>query len=97
MPTDDPSAVNGDEDWDAPQPPETCPTCRGTSLGSYLLGLPIPDDEFFAQLERDEVRPIGCLPADDNPRWFCRECDANLLEDGALAPLVEPWTDSSQG
>ena len=84
MPTDD-----FYEDDEQPKPPEQCPSCGNTEFGEYLLGMPPPpDDELLGQMRRDEVRIVGCVFLEDQPFWFCRDCDAGILEDGRLAPRI---------
>ena len=53
------------------------------------MGMPITGDDFFEQLDRDEIRLLGCIPSNDDPFWFCRDCDADILEEGWLAPDEE--------
>ena len=88
MPTDDQTFA--EEDWGDEvdqQPPDICSACHGNRLGYYLLGMPPPpDDELLGQMGRDEVRIVGCVFVEDQPFWFCRDCDAGILEDGRLAP-----------
>ena len=71
------------------QPPDKCPACGGNRFGSYLWGLPSPDDELFRQMDEDEVRLGGCIVSDEDAFWFCRGCDADILEEGWLAPSGE--------
>jgi hypothetical protein len=60
------------------QPPSRCPACRHTQLGDYLWG-------FIDEPPEDpETRIVGCLIDDETPRWFCKNCDADILEDGSL-------------
>ena len=40
-------------------------------------------------MDQDEVRIMGCLVSDDDAFWFCRDCDADILEEGWLAPNEE--------
>jgi len=88
MPTDDQTFAK--EDWGDEvdqQPPDMCPACNGNQLGYYLLGMPPPpDDELLRQMRRDEVRIVGCVFFEDQPFWFCRDCDADVLGDGNLTP-----------
>ena len=88
MPTDDQTFA--EEDWGDEvdqQPPDMCPACNGNRLGYYLLGMPPPpDDELLGQMRRDEVRVVGCVFLEDQPFWFCRDCDADVLGDGNLTP-----------
>ena len=88
MPTD--GQTFAEEDWEDEvdqQPPDTCPACNGNQLGYYLLGMPPPpDDELLEQMRRDEVRIVGCVFFESQPFWFCQDCDADILEDGRLAP-----------
>ena len=90
MPTDDHTFT--EEDWEDEvdrQPPDTCPACNRSQLGYYLLGMPPPpDDELLGQMRRDEVRIVGCVFQENQPYWFCRDCDAGILEDGRLAPIT---------
>ena len=44
------------------------------------------DGDFFERLDRDEIRLLGCVFSDDAPFWYCRDCDADILEEGWLAP-----------
>ena len=71
------------------QPPDKCPACGGNRFGSYLWGMPSPDDELFRQMDEDEVRLGGCIVSDEDAFWFCRDCDADILEEGWLAPNEE--------
>ena len=71
------------------QPPDKCPACGSTRFGSYLWGLPSPDDDLFRQMDEDEVRLGGCIVSDEDAFWFCRDCDADILEEGWLAPNEE--------
>ena len=71
------------------QPPDKCPACGGNRFGSYLWGLPSPDDDLFRQMDEDEVRLGGCIVSDEDAFWFCRACDADILEEGWLAPSGE--------
>ena len=72
------------------QPPDKCPACGGNRFGTYLRGLiAAPDDELLRQMDQDEVRIMGCLVSDDDAFWFCRDCDADILEEGWLAPNEE--------
>ena len=72
------------------QPPDKCPACGGNRFGTYLRGLiAAPDDELLRQMDQDEVRIMGCLVSDDDACWFCRDCDADILEEGWLAPNEE--------
>ncbi len=69
------------------QPPDKCPACGGNRFGAYLRGLiAAPDDELLRQMDQDEVRIMGCLVSDEDAFWFCRDCDADILEEGWLAP-----------
>ena len=69
------------------QPPDKCPACGGNRFGTYLRGLiAAPDDELLRQMDQDEVRIMGCLVSDEDACWFCRDCDADILEEGWLAP-----------
>ena len=81
-----------EEDWEEEveaQPPDKCPACGGNRFGTYIMGMPITGDDFFEQLDRDEIRLLGCIPSDNDPFWFCRDCDADILEEGWLAPNEE--------
>ena len=71
------------------QPPAKCPACGGSRFGIYVMGLPMTGGDFFEQLDRDEIRLLGCIPSDNAPFWFCRDCDADILEEGWLAPNEE--------
>ena len=71
------------------QPPTKCPACGGSRFGIYVMGMPMTDGDFFEQLDRDEIRLLGCMPSDNDPFWFCRDCDADILEEGWLAPDEE--------
>ena len=72
------------------QPPDKCPACGGNRFGTYLRGLiAAPDDELLRQMDHDEVRIMGCLVSDEDAFWFCRGCDADILEEGWLAPSGE--------
>ena len=72
------------------QPPDKCPACGGNLFGTYLRGLiAAPDDELLRQMDHDEVRIMGCLVSDEDACWFCRDCDADILEEGWLAPNEE--------
>ena len=71
------------------QPPDKCPACGGTRFGTYVRGLIAPDDELLRQWDQDEVRIMGCLVSDEDAFWFCRDCDADILEEGWLAPNEE--------
>ena len=71
------------------QPPDKCPACGGRRFGIYIMGMPMTDGGFFEQLDRDESRLLGCIPSDNGPFWFCRDCDADILEEGWLAPNEE--------
>ena len=69
------------------QPPDKCPACGGNRFGTYLRGLiAAPDDELLRQMDQDEVRIMGCLVSDEDACWFCRDCGADILEEGWLAP-----------
>ena len=69
------------------QPPDKCPACGGNRFGTYQRGLiAAPDDELLRQMDQDEVRIMGCVIFGDDPFWFCRDCDADILEEGWLAP-----------
>ena len=69
------------------QPPDKCPACGGNRFGTYLRGLiAAPDDELLRQMDQDEVRIMGCLVSDEDACWFCRDCDADILEEGWLVP-----------
>ena len=77
-----------EDDWEEEveaQPPDKCPACGGNRFGSSLWGMPLPDDELFRQMDQDEVRLGGCVIFGDEPCWFCRDCDADILEEGWLA------------
>ena len=90
MSTDD--QVLDEEDWEEEveaQPPEKCPACAGNRFGIYIMGMPMTDGDFFERLDRDEIRLLGCVFSDDDPFWFCRDCDADILEEGWLAPDEE--------
>ena len=81
-----------EEDWEEEvevQPPDKCPACGGNRFGTYIMGMPITGDDFFEQLDRDEIRLLGCIPSGNDPFWFCRDCDADILEEGWLAPDEE--------
>ena len=90
------AAVPADDDWEdevEEQPPDRCPACGVNRFGTYLWGL-ISDlfqEELIAQLSREEVRIVGCIIDDQTPRWFCRDCDADILEDGRMAPTEVRW------
>ena len=72
------------------QPPDKCPACGGNRFGTYLRGLiAAPDDDLLRQMDQDEVRIMGCLVSDYDACWFCRDCDADILEEGWLAPDEE--------
>ncbi|MBT5040781.1 MAG: hypothetical protein HOM54_00810 [Actinobacteria bacterium] len=71
------------------QPPDRCPACGGSRFGVYVMGMPMTGGDFFEQLDRDEIRLLGCIPPDTAPFWFCRDCDADILEEGWLAPNEE--------
>ena len=72
------------------QPPDKCPACGGNRFGVYQRGLiAAPDDELLRQMDQDEVRIMGCVIFGDDPFWFCRDCDADILEEGWLAPNEE--------
>ena len=72
------------------QPPDKCPACGSNRFGTYLRGLiAAPDDELLRQMDQDEVRLMGCLVSDEDACWFCRDCDADILEEGWLAPNEE--------
>ena len=79
-----------EEDWEEEveaQPPDKCPACGGNRFGTYLRGLiAAPDDELLRQMDQDEVRIMGCLVSDEDAYWFCRDCDADILEEGWLVP-----------
>ena len=78
-----------EEDWEEEveaEPPDKCPACGGNRFGIYIMGMPMTDGDFFERLDRDEIRLLGCVFSDDDPFWFCRDCDADILEDGWLAP-----------
>ncbi len=79
-----------EEDWEEEveaQPPGKCPACGGNRFGTYLRGLiAAPDDELLRQMDQDEVRIMGCLVSDEDACWFCRDCDADILEEGWLVP-----------
>ena len=90
MSTDD--QVLDEEDWEEEveaEPPDKCPACGGNRFGIYIMGMPMTDGDFFEQLDRDEIRLLGCIPSDNDPFWFCRDCDADILEEGWLAPDEE--------
>ena len=81
-----------EEDWEEEveaEPPDKCPACGGNRFGIYIMGMPMTDGDFFEQLDRDEIRLLGCIPSDNDPFWFCRDCDADILEEGWLAPDEE--------
>ena len=97
MSTDD--QVLDEEDWEEEveaQPPEKCPACAGNRFGIYIMGMPMTDGDFFEQLARDEIRLLGCIPSDNDPFWFCRDCDADILEDGRPAPDGEVARESER-
>ena len=71
------------------QPPDKCPACGSSRFGIYVMGMPMTGGDFFEQLDRDEIRLLGCIPSDNDPFWFCRGCDADILEEGWLAPSGE--------
>ena len=72
------------------QPPDKCPACGGNRFGTYLRGLiAAPDAELLRQMDQAEVRIMGCLVSDEDACWFCRDCDADILEEGWLAPNEE--------
>jgi hypothetical protein len=72
------------------QPPDKCPACSGNRFGTYVRGLiGRPDDELLRQWDQDEVRIMGCIVSDYDAFWFCRDCDAEILEEGWLAPNEE--------
>ena len=90
MSTDD--QVLDEEDWEEEveaEPPDKCPACGGNRFGIYIMGMPMTDGDFFEQLDRDEIRLLGCIPSGNDPFWFCRDCDADILEEGWLAPDEE--------
>ena len=86
MSTDEQAFEDAWEDEVEAQPPDKCPACGGNRFGSYLWGMVIPDDEIFRQMNEDEVRLAGCIVSDEDAFWFCRDCDADILEEGWLAP-----------
>ena len=89
MSTDD--QVLDEEDWEEEveaEPHDKCPACGSTRFGAYLWGHHSPDDELFRQMDEDEVRLGGCVVSDENAFWFCRGCDADILEEGWLAPSI---------
>jgi len=90
MSTDD--QVLDEEDWEEEveaQSPDKCPACGGNRFGIYIMGMPMTGDDFFERLDRDEIRLLGCIPSNNDPFWFCRDCDADILEEGWLAPDEE--------
>tara|TARA_Y100000590_G_C15697797_1_gene1005800 strand:- start:819 stop:1058 length:240 start_codon:yes stop_codon:yes gene_type:complete len=58
-------------------PPIRCSSCSGTTFGSYIYGLVLPDDDLFAQIGRGDIRLSGCCIELDSPQWFCRDCDTD--------------------
>ena len=89
MSTDEQALEDEWEEEVEAHPPDKCPACGGNRFGSYLWGMPLPDDELFRQMDQDEVRLGGCVIFGDEPCWFCRDCDADILEEGWLAPVGE--------
>ncbi|MBT4187855.1 MAG: hypothetical protein HOE14_11650 [Gemmatimonadales bacterium] len=45
------------------QPPDRCPACGGSRFGVYVMGMPMTGGDFFEQLDRDEIRLLGCMPS----------------------------------
>ena len=89
MSTDEQALEDEWEEEVEAQPPDKCPACGGNQFGTYIMGMPITSDDFFERLDRDEIRLLGCVLWDDDPFWFCRDCDADILEEGWLAPSGE--------
>ena len=89
MSTDEQALEDEWEEEAEAQPPDKCPACGGSRFGIYVMGMPDTGGDFFEQLDRDEIRLLGCIPSDNGPFWFCRDCDADILEEGWLAPNEE--------
>ena len=88
-----------EEDWEEEveaHPPDKCPACGGNRFGFYILGMPMTDGDVFERLDRDEIRLLGCVFSDDDPFWFCRDCDADILDDGRPAPDGEVARESER-
>jgi len=80
MSTDEQALEDEWEEEVEAQPPDKCPACGGSRFGIYVMGMPMTGGDFFEQLDRDEIRLLGCIPSDNDPFWFCRDCDADILE-----------------
>ncbi len=53
-----------------------CPKCRSTNVIPIVYGF--PSEELFERADRGEVKLGGCVIEDDNPNYFCKDCEAEF-------------------
>ena len=76
-----------------------CPKCGSKNSVKIVYGM--PSYELFQEAEVGKVKLGGCVIIEDNPEYFCKDCEHewNLEQpiDGAYSkkkPSKHPWVDT---
>lgn len=63
-----------------------CPRC-GSRVIPIRYGL--PPSEWIEPFEAGEFTLGGCVVSDDDPKWRCPDCPADIWRDGRVLVLEE--------
>ena len=61
--------------------PRKCPKCGTNRIASYLYGMPDMNEKMERNIDAGRVVIGGCCIGDDDPRWQCVECGANIYSE----------------
>ena len=50
-----------------------CPNCRSKNVISIIYGLPTED--IGKEAEEGKVKLGGCCVTDNDPEWYCKDCE----------------------
>ena len=69
---------------ESPRKPRQCPACGSKLIAPILFGLPMFSEELENKLAAGQIVLGGCCISDDDPKWECVDCHAQVYEKRAI-------------
>lgn len=63
---------------EAKRKPETCPKCGAAEVVPIVYGTESPSGKTIADIYAGRVAVGGCIVTDDDPKWRCFACEAEI-------------------